>query len=76
MRKMNIQKGKGNPKKEFTIFLVGKTGNGKSSTANSIIGRNEFEAKMSLSGVTSKCRMATFTDDPNYRLTVFDTPGN
>ena len=47
--------------RRLTLVLVGQTGNGKSATGNSLLGRDAFAAKRSLASVTESCasRVAT-----------------
>ena len=51
--------------KKLTIVLVGQTGNGKSATGNSLLGRDAFVAKRSLSSVTERCEVHVATLDEN-----------
>ncbi|BFZ20726.1 hypothetical protein BsWGS_23765 [Bradybaena similaris] len=60
--------------RQLNFLLLGKTGTGKSPTANSILGRRDFHTRPSNSLVTTevKCSQGVYKDDV---INVIDTPG-
>ncbi|TRY87329.1 hypothetical protein DNTS_017204, partial [Danionella cerebrum] len=59
---------------EFRIVLLGKTGSGKSSSANTLLAQHRFKIESSPNSVTECCQSAE-AENAGKKISVIDSPG-
>ncbi|CAC5415302.1 unnamed protein product [Mytilus coruscus] len=62
------------PRNEIRLVLIGKTGNGKSTSCNTILGEEVFPSGCDSTGVTTSCLMR-YAERFGKLICLVDTPG-
>ncbi|XP_060586166.1 GTPase IMAP family member 8-like [Ruditapes philippinarum] len=75
LKAMLDKKHSSNIRNEIKVVMIGKSGNGKSSTGNTLLGYNGFTVGDSLNAVTEKCHIKKGCLETTQIIKVVDTPG-